>query len=138
MEKVVHFLLRLQISELEGIVNSGNVLSYKFNSPWLALNSENYKKFTIATIKERRKLLKSILIGNILSMSKHLGYDVPDIIKVEIELTPMKVFYKDVPLVGFKGIFEINFSIPDHIGIGKAVSHGFGIVKRDFNDNIEY
>ena len=118
-----------------GIVNSGRVFLYKFLSPWLALNSENYKKFTIATIKERRKLLKSILIGNILSMSKHLGYNVPDTIQVEIELTPMKVFYKDIPLVGFKGIFETNFLIPDHVGIGKAVSHGFGIVKSFSNVN---
>ncbi len=118
-----------------GIVNSGRVFLYKFLSPWLALNSENYKRFTIATIKERRKLLKSILIGNILSMSKHLGYNVPDTIQVEIELTPMKVFYKDIPLVGFKGIFETNFLIPDHVGIGKAVSHGFGIVKGFSNVN---
>ncbi len=132
---IVEFNAHYEETEF-GIVNSGKVLSYKFNSPWLALNSENYKKFIIATIKERRKLLKSILIGNILSMSKHLGYDVTDTIHVEIELTPNKVFYKDVPLVGFKGIFETNFLIPDHIGIGKAVSHGFGIVKRFSNVNL--
>ena len=105
---IVEIKTHLEDKEL-GIVNSGNVLTNKFNSPWLALNSENYKKFTVATIKERRKLLKSILIGNILSMSKYLGYNVPDTIQVEIELTPRKVFYKDVPLVGFKGIFETNF-----------------------------
>ncbi|KKN32133.1 hypothetical protein LCGC14_0816990 [marine sediment metagenome] len=113
-----------------GILNSGKLILYKFNSPWLALNSENYKKFTVATIKERRRLLKSILIGNILSMSKHLGYNVPDTIHVNIELSPIKVFYKDIPLVGFKGIFESNFLIPDYVGIGKAVSHGFGKVMK--------
>ena len=117
-----------------GIINGNKIISYKFLSPWLALNNENYEKFKIYTIKERRKLLKKILIGNILSVSKHLGYNVPDAINVDIELSSIKVSYKDVPLVGFKGIIEINFVIPDYLGIGKGVSHGFGSVKKTSNN----
>ncbi len=131
--KLVEIKAHYEESEF-GITNGGVMVSYKYNSPWLALNSENYNKFKKASIKERRELLKKILIGNILSMSKHLGYDVPDTIQVDIEVYPLKVSYKDVPMVGFKGIFEVNFLIPDYLGIGKAVSHGFGTVKKTSNN----
>ncbi len=87
-------------------------------------------KFKSSSIKERRELLKNILIGNILSVSKRLGYNVPNKIRVDIELYSVKVSYKGVPLVGFKGVFEVNFLIPDYLGVGKGVSHGFGVVKK--------
>lgn len=112
-----------------GLMSNGKTYRYRFISPWLALNEKNYEKYTKATLAERRALLISILIGNLLSISKNLGYEVPDTIRVEIELHPFKVFYKNVPLIGFKGLFESNFLIPNYIGVGKAVSHGFGTVK---------
>lgn len=130
--KIIEIKAHYEESEF-GIKNRGEMFSYKFNSPWLALNKENYTKFKNSSIRERRELLQKILIGNILSMSKHLDYHVPNTIHVDIELFPIKVSYKDVPLVGFQGNFEVNFLIPDYLGIGKAVSHGFGIVKMAFN-----
>jgi len=33
-------------------------------------------------------------------------------------------------MLGFLGKFSVNFEIPDYWGIGKAVSRGFGTVKR--------
>lgn len=112
-----------------GLLSNEKTHRYRFISPWLALNEKNYQKFKGASLTERRTLLTSILIGNLLSISKNLGYEVPDTIQVEIELYPLKVLYKDVPLLGFKGLFESNFLIPDYLGVGKAVSHGFGTVK---------
>jgi hypothetical protein len=113
-----------------GISNGKDMIRYAFQSPWLALNEDNYVKFKTASISERRTLLEKILIGNILSMSKHLDYFVPSPINVAIELHPRKVSFKNVDMVGFKGMFETNFHIPDYFGVGKAVSHGFGIVKK--------
>ena len=110
-------------------MSNGKTYRYRFISPWLALNEKNYEIFKGASLTERRTLLTSILIGNLLSISKNLGYEVPDTIRVEIELHPLKVFYKNIPLIGFKGLFESNFQIPDYLGVGKAVSHGFGTVK---------
>lgn len=130
--KIIEIKARYEESEF-GIVNEGEIITYKFLSPWLALNEKNYQKFKGSSIKERRELLKKILIGNILSVSKRLGYDVPNTIRVDIELSSVKVSYKDVPLVGFKGVFEVNFLIPDYLGVGKGVSHGFGVVKKTSN-----
>jgi hypothetical protein len=33
-------------------------------------------------------------------------------------------------MVGFFGHFEVNFKIPEGLGLGKSVSKGFGAVRR--------
>ena len=33
---------------------------------------------------------------------------------------------KDVSLVGFTGAFVTNLALPDHLALGRSVSHGFG------------
>jgi hypothetical protein len=33
-------------------------------------------------------------------------------------------------MTGFKGMFAVNFELPDYIGLGKSVSRGFGTIKR--------
>lgn len=112
------------------IMQNGMVYTYKFITPWVALNKKNYEIFKHASIENRRALLNKILIGNILSISKYLGYTVPFEIKVNTELYPIKVTYKNIDMIGFKGIFETNFVIPDYMGIGRKVSHGYGTVKK--------
>jgi hypothetical protein len=37
---------------------------------------------------------------------------------------------KGTPFIGFLGLFMVNFTIPDYLGLGKSVSRGFGTVKR--------
>ncbi|MBD3216168.1 MAG: hypothetical protein GF311_26380 [Candidatus Lokiarchaeota archaeon] len=112
------------------LTKKDSVQRYEFYTPWLALNETNYRKFQDSSLSERRELLNRILIGNILSVSKSLNYTVPDTIYTETELYPISTKYKDVKMVGFKGKFEVNFLIPDYMGLGKGVSHGFGAVKR--------
>ncbi|PAV14226.1 hypothetical protein ASJ81_14695 [Methanosarcina spelaei] len=105
--------------------------TYSFETPWFALNQENftdrYKK--IGTV-EQKELLRKTLVGNILSMSKSLGYTVPEKIKCEINLYPGSSRMKGVEIATFKGEFMVNFLIPDYFGLGKSVSRGFGTVKR--------
>jgi hypothetical protein len=105
--------------------------TYRFETPWFALNQENftdrYKKIGTA---EQKELLQKTLVGNILSISKSLGYTVPEQIKCEINLHPGSSKMKGVEIATFKGSFITNFLIPDYFGIGKSVSRGFGTVKR--------
>jgi len=105
---------------------------YYFLTPWLALNEKNYEKYQkLGTWERRKELLASILVGNIISMSKGLGYTVPEILKVEIKsIREMPVKLKDIPMLSFVGNFSVNFEIPDYWGIGKSVSRGFGTVKK--------
>jgi len=107
-------------------------IKYSFLKPWLALNENNYDHFMgLKKTTLKNSLLKKILIGNILSMSKSLGYIVEGLIKVESSgFRKQKSFLKGTPMLGFLGTFSVNFEIPDYWGIGKSVSRGFGTVKK--------
>lgn len=105
--------------------------SYEFVTPWLALNQENYMKYYgLCGREERQEFLRKTLIGNILSMSKSLDYQVPEEIKCEVQVNIRKSRLKDVNVMTFIGSFCANFIIPDYLGIGKSVSRGFGAVRR--------
>ena len=106
--------------------------TYSFLTPWLALNEKNYEKYQkLGEWIKRKELLKKILIGNIISMSKSLGYTVPEPIKANInKLKEVQTSLKGTTMLGFLGTFSVNFEIPDYWGIGKSVSRGFGTVKR--------
>ena len=105
--------------------------TYEFETPWFALNQENFtNKYRRMNPTEQKELLRKTLIGNILSMSKSLGYTVPSQIKCEPDLYPGVGSMKGVKIVTFKGKFMVNFLIPDYFGLGKSVSRGFGTVKR--------
>ena len=107
-------------------------LSYEFLTPWLALNEKNYEKYQrLGGWVKKKELLGKILIGNIISMSKSLGYTVPAPIEANIHhLKEVKTSLKGTPMIGFLGQFSVNFEIPDYWGIGKSVSRGFGTIKR--------
>ncbi len=117
---------------------SEKIRTYEFVTPWLALNQENYHRFyTLKGKEERDEFVRKILIGNIISMSKSLKYDVPAQIKCDTNLRFRKDRLKDVSVMTFTGTFHANFLIPDYLGVGKSVSRGFGAVKQlSFNRNI--
>ncbi len=113
----------------------GTFHSYDFVTPWLALNQENYHAFYRArSADERHDLLRRTLAGNLLSMSKSLGYQVPDRIRSEVDVRPLKQRLKNVNVMAFAGMFHVNFQIPDYLGIGKSVSRGFGTVRQILPD----
>ena len=103
---------------------------YIFLSPWFALNQKNYKDYRDLSEKEQWEFLKKIIIGNIISMSKSLGYTVDKEIKVEFKLRKVSSSFKGIRIPAFKGKFRVNFNIPNYLGIGKSVSRGFGTVKK--------
>ena len=106
---------------------------YRFLSPWIALNQKNHHLYQhIETETEKKDMLKKILTGNILSMSKSLGLhlNIDQRIRVDHDLNSVKAFLKGKQMIGFKGIFKSNFQLPDGTGLGKSVSRGFGTIKR--------
>ena len=107
------------------------ILSYEFITPWIALSQNNYQRYLESKREQRRELLRRTLIGNILSASKGLDYVVLDDIRLEISrLRRQKYMIKGTPFIGFLGVFMVNFTIPEFMGLGKSVSRGFGTVKR--------
>jgi len=106
------------------------VRRYRFLTPWLALNPQNYRKYReTREWKKRKELLNNILVGNVLSMCKGLGVVVERKLHAHTKIEERRVEYKGIPVLGMEGEFEINFRIPDLFGIGKGVSQGYGVVK---------
>ena len=123
----------IDLSEGQSILGlAADKQSYSFLSPWLALNEKNYDQYKrLKGWPEKKELLEKVLIGNIISMSKSLGYTVPEPIKASInKMKEVPTTLKGTPMLGFLGEFSVNFEIPDYWGIGKSVSRGFGTIKR--------
>lgn len=106
-----------------------NYLEYEFLTPWVSLNQKNIRIYQESNNIEREEILKRILVGNILSLSKGLNYSVPEKLYVWIDLYECAINFKNINMIGFKGRFRTNFLIPDYLGIGKSVSRGFGTIK---------
>lgn len=104
---------------------------YKFISPWLALNENNYEKFKSLDRNQRKEFLEKILIANILSALKGLGLRVEFQISVQInKLKPVQTEAHKNKFVGFYCEFALNVALPKFLGIGKSVSKGFGVIER--------
>jgi hypothetical protein len=101
---------------------------------WNAFNQDNYKAYQQLSEKEEdvRPLLKRILIGNIISFAKGIGWDVDRQIEVDIIEITKEVWipYKGTNLLAISLDFSTNVSLPSWIGLGKGSSLGFGVVRQ--------
>ena len=57
----------------KGISKNNAMNKYKFITPWLALNQNNYKYYHNGSTCEKRKLLENVMAANILSLCKSIG-----------------------------------------------------------------
>lgn len=105
-------------------------VEYEIKSPWISLNQNNIERYNHSNEMEKEEMLKKILIGNIISMSKGMNYTVDKKINAWINLKETEVRLKGIRHVAFLGNIKVNFNIPDYFGIGKSVSRGFGTLQR--------
>ncbi len=98
---------------------------------WLPLNAQNYATYAqLEGAAERLMFLERILVGNILSMctgvcvhlDKQIECKITDIANERTQL------YKGVRLTTMDIHFQTNIYIPDFLALGKAASHGFGMI----------
>ena len=110
-------------------VNQEELFQYQFKTLWLGLNQENHKIYkNLQDDKEKQKLLEKILTANLISLSKGLGYTVKDKIMVKSQLLEKSTKFKGEEMLAFSGQLICNMQIPKLLGIGKAVSRGYGAV----------
>ncbi len=98
---------------------------------WLPFNSENYAAYRQLTgLAERATMLEHILTGNFLSMCTGLGVHIEKRIACSITALsePRLYRFKGVRMQGIDVTFRTNLYLPDYVGLGKGVSHGFGMV----------
>lgn len=107
-------------------------LLYEFQTPWMALNQKNYHRYhQLGDLADKKRFLERILAGNLLSVSKGVGYQVKHPIDVEfLELKEVNTRLKGNPMTGFRGAFCASFRIPEPWGIGKSTARGFGTIQQ--------
>lgn len=99
---------------------------------WQALNQENYKRYSqLATEVERLQLLEKLLTGHLLSFASGINWQVDAPIQIGITQRPEAQWfsYKKQKTLCFQFHFQSNLLLPPHIGLGKGVSVGFGVVE---------
>lgn len=128
--------IKLEIDTFQlrnGLFDIGiNQINYKIRQ-WMPLNQENFKRYVlIKTIEEKIKMLEGILIGNILSMGKALEWNITDKIQLNIVevFDEKKVTFKKTSVITFDLLIQSNVNLPNNIGLGKGVSHGFGVIEK--------
>lgn len=100
---------------------------------WLGLNEENIRKYKqLDSAGEQKQFLEKVLIGNIISLAKSIGWDVDK--QVIMQIKHIERHYI-MPLKGIKmEAFDLhllcNVSLPNYLGLGKGASQGFGMVSR--------
>ncbi len=116
---------------------------YYHISRWLPLNTKNYHNYkAIDEENERTMFLENILKGNLLSMLKGLGIHIESelVLRITQLSKPYCLHNKGIGLMAFNADFTCNLSIPNHVGIGKNASIGYGIIykqkKRDKDKQI--
>ncbi len=123
------FSLELHHSDVG--IESG-VTSYEIKN-WLGLNSQNYNAYQeLDSLVDRISMLQKLLVSNILSFAKGIGWDVDQQIIVTINRinNSRLVNFKGQQLMAFDLAFKTNAVLPDYIGLGKSVSIGYGTVVR--------
>lgn len=98
---------------------------------WLPFSAENYHVWKeMITLAERVNLLDTILRGNILTLYKSFGVYFTREIKANIvDMSVRTVSFKGVKMNAFDISVITDTALPVHLGIGKGVSHGFGVIE---------
>ena len=145
LKKVFMEIEGIKIGERYKVINEKSILlkeekfgvtddfiDYKFLSPWMALNQENYNKYNCMNRYDQMAFLKHILRENLKTISKGFGYTITGIddVKVDGSFRRKLVNFKNIQMLCFTGKFITNFHIPEYLGIGKQVARGFGMVEK--------
>lgn len=116
------------VAKYHNITITEELIPYRIRK-WVPFNSENYETYMKAKgIVEKYQILEKIMTGNILSMAKGLEMTIetPLCVKLEEIIDTYNITFKGIKMMSFDLDFMANITMPDFLGLGKGVSHGFG------------
>lgn len=116
---------------MEEISFSRRLVRYHFVSPWLPFNQENFEAYTKMNKAKQAYERDRLAIANLLMALRGLKVTADGQIYAAFQIrriVPCK--YKEHTFMGFLGTLLTNVALPDDVAIGKAVSHGYGWLKR--------
>lgn len=99
---------------------------------WLPFSTGNYRIWRNKNgLAERISMLDSILRGNILTLYKAFGvFFTRDISAKIVDMSSGVITFKGVKMNSFNIVITSDVALPLHLGIGKGVSHGFGVIEK--------
>lgn len=104
---------------------------YRWLTPWLILDEEGLAKyFRLKSPHSQKFFLESLLISNLLAISREIGYRVAGQVQAEIkELKQITLEIHGGHTMAFGGSFAANIEMPDYFGLGRSVARGYGTVR---------
>ena len=101
-------------------------------SHWIPFNQENFRLWhSLDSEEDRIAKFNSLLVGNIISFAKGIGWQIEGRLEVSIDAATIQLRhsrYKGQMLVAVNADFEANVFLPRGIALGKGVSLGRGVV----------
>jgi len=116
--------------ELEEVRLEENFCEYRLRS-YLPFNDQNFSKWKRTTgLLAQVQLLQRMLVGHLLNFATGISWKIPG--RFEAEIIRVDKTYS-MPLHGvqrpaFDLSFRTNLVLPTGIGLGKGVSHGYGLL----------
>ncbi len=131
-EVFTEFEKTLFVDEIEMVFESTLKYTYRFLTPWMALNQQNYNIYSEGEDKpnfDKNEFLQRLLVGNILSYAKATGCWLDSQVFVLPILKSIPVKFKNQQMIGFGGEFHSNLKLPELIGLGNSTARGFGTIR---------
>jgi len=101
---------------------------------YVPLNSENYATYrNFIALTDKINFIEDILVGNMISFFKGINYHCEQQIQCAItEFAPLaqNVVSKGVEFSAFDISFVCNALLPEHVGLGKSVAKGHGVLSK--------
>lgn len=109
-----------------------DLIEYRFDTLWMALNQDNYRDYRRYSEAEQQAQLKRVLTSQVLATFREfkLWLEPHERIMVRLSVDERTTQFKNQTMVAFTGSFLANVVLPDGMGLGKAVSRGFGSLQR--------
>lgn len=111
---------------------ANDLIEYRFDTLWMALNQDNYRDYRRYSEAEQQAQLKRVLTSQVLATFREFGLwlEPHERIMVRLSVDERTTQFKNQTMVAFTGGFLANVVLPDGMGLGKAVSRGFGSLQR--------
>ena len=118
----------------DNFIGTSKLNSYRFVTPWIALNQNTGKKYRSLKNKDRINYLNKLLAQNIIFMGKEMGVELNEDIHLKLNLSSLLPKSIDDKNWGaFDGEFSVNFLLPNYLGIGNGITRGYGTIFKLLN-----
>ena len=115
---------------------TSELIKYRFVTPWIGLNQNTGKKYRSLKNKDRINYLNKLLGKNIIFLAREMGIETDVNIFSKLNLpTLVPKTIDDNNWGAFNGELEVNFLLPNYLGIGNGITRGYGTIC-EHNDSL--